>query len=182
MAVADRIEYGSPSSSANLKPRGESNMSACSEQELGIRSRLNSYDMPHGAPYRPRVNSFANAGLLPDPLPSIPTYTEVFTSPPVFNQTYTPEGVVYYALPTVTLRNGMVSPILSYGKLPVLSPPAPYPGYFVTPAPQATRVAAPEPRLDSKDDFPEISAVGVTARRKKEIHGKFPKKRNNSVV
>jgi hypothetical protein len=67
-----------------------------------------------------------------------------------------------------------VSPILSYGQLPVLGPPAPYPGFFVHTAPAVTVPRQEELNLESKEEFPEISTVMPS---KRKSLGKFPKKR-----
>ena len=101
-------------------------------------------------------------GLLPDPAP------QAVSSP---QQLYTPEPSIYF--PGGSSRSGIVSPILSYGQLPVLSPPAPYPGYFVE-APSLNISRLDEPRLESTDDFPEICSAVPT---KRKSFGKFPKKR-----
>ena len=110
----------------------------------------------------------SSGGLLPDPSPNRSAF-----APKVCQPLYTPEGsVVQATLTPPNSRHGMVSPILSYGQLPVLAPPSPYPGYFVeTPTVQ---VRSDEPRLESKDDFPDISTA-VPSKRKS--FGKFPKKR-----
>ena len=110
----------------------------------------------------------SSGGLLPDPSPNRSAF-----APQVVQPFYTLEGsVAHISLTHPNSRQGMVSPILSYGQLPVLAPPSPYPGYFVeTPIVQ---VRSDEPRLDSKDDFPDISTA-VPSKRKS--FGKFPKKR-----
>ena len=104
----------------------------------------------------------AIGGLLPDPAP------QAVLSP---QHLYTPEPSIYF--PGGSSRPGIVSPILSYGQLPVLAPPAPYPGYFVQ-APTVNTARVDEPRLESTDDFPEICAAVPT---KRKSFGKFPKKR-----
>ena len=105
-----------------------------------------------------RSRSGCGPGLLPDPPDQL--------TPPC-----TSEGAGYSTLPPAVSRQGVISPILSYGRLPVLSPPAPYPGYFLE-APSV--VKSDEPSLESKEDFPEISA---TVPVKRKSFGKFPKKR-----
>ena len=132
--------------------------------------RKSSFESPSFSSTKPRpCFSRGKFGLLPDPHPA-----QVGIVSPVVH-TPTHESVAHSEWPVSQNRSGLVSPILSYGRLPVLAPPAPYPGYFVETVPVVDVPRSDEPRLESKDDFPDISAT-VTSKRKS--FGKFPKKRH----
>ncbi len=67
------------------------------------------------------------------------------------------------------------SPMLSYGQLPVLAPPHPYPGYFVRePETETVTCAADSLKLECKEEFPEIS-LATQRQEKKKGFGKFKK-------
>lgn len=136
----------------------------------GQTQRKSSFESPSFSSVKSKAgHARSRSGLLPDPYPS----QVGIVSPMIHTPTH--ESVSHYELPVTSTRHGMVSPILSYGRLPVLAPPAPYPGYFVEAAAPAEAPRSDEPRLESKDDFPDITAT-VTSKRKS--FGKFPKKRH----